>query len=73
MVHGHVAAFLLRVLQERELCHPEELKVVLLQQIQLSCDLQTESAQHVKHHFILVSGKEKQISRLAVHGGHQSL
>ena len=71
MVHGHEAAFLLGVFKERELRHPQELKIILFQQIQLPCQFQAQIAQHVVDHLVAVRGKQQQIARLAAHGGHQ--
>jgi len=74
MVHCHEAVIFLGILKKRELCYPQKLKFILLKQFQLSCQLQTEVAQYVKYHLVLISGKEKEISRLSVHscykGGH---
>ena len=69
MMHG----LLLRVLQERELGNPQKLKVVLLQQILLSGQLQAEIAQDIPDHFILVSRKQKQIAGLALHSLRQAV
>ena len=71
MMHCHIAVLFLRILKKRELSYPQELKVIFFQQIQLSCQLQTQVAQHVEYNLVLICCKEKEIARFSVHGSDQ--
>ena len=68
MVHRHKTPLLLRIFQKRELGHPQEFKIIFLQQIHLPCQLQTQIAQHIPDHLVLVCRKQQQIPWLSVHG-----
>ena len=67
MMHRHITLFFLVPLKQRELCYPEEFKIILFQKSQILCNLNAERAEHVPDHFILVSRKQEKIPRLAVH------
>ena len=73
MVHGHKTSLLFRVLKKGELGHPQEFELVFLKKVLLPCQLQTEIAQNIPDHFILISRKEEKVSRLSVHGFYQAV
>ena len=64
MVHGHVAAFLLAVLKQRELRHPEQVVHALGDEAAAAGDLDAQRAQALEGHRVLVGHEEEYIARL---------
>ena len=67
MMHRGKSVFLLRPLQQRELCDPDKTILVLVDQIHLLRQFQTQRAQNVPNQFIFVGCKQKQVACLSVH------
>ena len=73
MVHRLETVLFLGPLKERELRDPQELKLILLQKIQLPCDLKTQVSEHVPDHLVLVRREEQKVTRLSAHRLHQGI
>ena len=68
MVHGDVAPLLLVVLQERELRDPEQVVLVLVDEVELLGQLQAQRAQGLQDHAGLVRDEEERVAGLGVQG-----
>ena len=72
MMHRRIAVLLLAPLKQRELCHPQELILILIKQLHLTRKLQAKRAQDIPHDLILIRRKEQEIPILSIHRGNQS-
>ena len=54
MMHCHKSVFLIRPLKEWELCYPEEIVLVLINQAKLSSEHETKCSKYIPYDFILV-------------------
>ena len=73
MVHGHKTFFLVAPLKLRELRHPEEIKFIIVDHIQLAGHLDTQRSQNAVHDLKSVRRKKQQIPRLTLHSIHKCL
>ena len=72
-MHCCIAVFFFTPLKKRELCYPYEAIFVFVKKIHLFCKFYTKSTKNIIYNFILVCGKEKQISRFTFHSLNQSI
>ena len=63
MVHRRQAAFAV-VFEHREVDHPQRRPLALVSQAQIFAQLQTQRAQRVGHHFLVVGAEEDHVSVL---------
>ena len=73
VVHCNETILLLAPLKQRELCDPYKTILILIKKLKLFCKLNTECSKRIPYHFVLVSCKEKQISRLSIHSFYKCI
>ena len=73
MVACHVAALFLVVLEERELCHPEEVEGVLGNEVQLLGDVHAQVAEGRVDHLGLAGLEEDEVADLEAETGADGL
>ena len=67
MVHCNETILLFAPLKQRELSDPYKTILILIKKFKLFCKLNTECSKRIPYYFVLISCKEKQVSRLSIH------